>query len=53
MGGPICSLASDEWGVTAIEYGLIAALIAMAIVAAVGILGTDLTGVFSSIANSL
>ena len=53
MGDPVCNLASDEQGVTAIEYGLIAALIAMAVVAAIGILGTDLTGVFSSIAGSL
>ena len=40
-------------GVTAIEYGLIAALIAMVVIAAVGILGTDLRDVFSSVANSL
>ena len=36
----ICSFLSDESGATAIEYGLIAAGIAVAIIAAVGLLGT-------------
>ena len=45
--------ASDTQAVTAIEYGLIAALFAMAIIAIVGIVGTDLTGIFGSVANSL
>lgn len=53
MDGRIRNFASDGRGVTAIEYGLIAALIAMAVVAAVGIAGTDLSGVFSSVANAL
>ncbi len=40
-------------GVTAIEYGLIAALIAVAIIAAVTLLGTDLTATFDAIAGHL
>ena len=43
----------DEEGVSAIEYGLIAALIAVAIVTAVGLVGTNLTGVFNSVAGKL
>jgi pilus assembly protein Flp/PilA len=43
----------DETGATAIEYGLIAAGIALAIIAAVNGLGTKLTSKFSSINSSL
>jgi pilus assembly protein Flp/PilA len=43
----------DNSGATAIEYGLIAAGIALAIIAAVNGLGTNLNGQFSSINNSL
>ena len=39
----------DEEGVTAIEYGLIAALIAVVIVAAVKLIGTNLDIVFDKI----
>ena len=44
---------NDEDGVTAIEYGLIAALIAVVIVAAVVLVGTNLNVVFQCIANRL
>jgi pilus assembly protein Flp/PilA len=44
---------TDESGVTAIEYGLIAALIAVVIIAAVSLVGTNLTTVFSTVAGSL
>jgi pilus assembly protein Flp/PilA len=44
---------SDESGATAIEYGLIAAGIALAIITAVNSLGTGLNGVFQSVNNSL
>jgi pilus assembly protein Flp/PilA len=44
---------SDESGVTAIEYGLIAALIAVVIIGAVSTLGTKLSTTFSSVAASL
>ncbi|WP_175719556.1 Flp family type IVb pilin [Burkholderia anthina] len=43
----------DEQGVTAIEYGLIAALIAVGIIATVSAIGTDLQTVFSTIATDL
>ena len=37
----------DEEGVTAIEYGLIAALVAVAIVVGAGALGVALNGIFT------
>lgn len=43
----------DDRGATAIEYGLIAALIALAIIATVTTLGTNLTGTFNSVATNL
>ncbi|KVL41009.1 Flp family type IVb pilin [Burkholderia sp. MSMB1835] len=43
----------DEDGVTAIEYGLIAALIAIGIIAALSTVGKDLKTVFSTIADDL
>ncbi len=43
----------DEEGVTAIEYGLIAALIAVVIITAVGLIGTELNVVFNKIATEL
>ena len=47
------NLIHKEDGVTAIEYGLIASLIAVAIIAAVRIVGTDLTALFTTISNSI
>jgi pilus assembly protein Flp/PilA len=44
---------ADETGATAIEYGLIAAGIALAIIAAVNGLGTKLNTKFTSINSSL
>lgn len=43
----------DDKGATAIEYGLIAALIAVAIVAGATLLGNDLNNLFSDIAGEL
>jgi len=43
----------DESGATAIEYGLIAALIAVVIVGALSALGGKLSGVFNNVASSL
>ncbi|NTY35333.1 MULTISPECIES: Flp family type IVb pilin [Burkholderia cepacia complex] len=43
----------DQSGVTAIEYGLIAALIALGIVVALTTIGTDLSTVFSTVAATL
>ncbi len=43
----------DERGVTAIEYGLIASLIALAIIVGAGNLGTALDTLFTNIAAEL
>jgi len=43
----------DESGATAIEYGLIAALISIAAVAAMGTLGTALSSLFGTISTNL
>ncbi|CAI08220.1 pilus assembly protein, pilin component [Aromatoleum aromaticum EbN1] len=43
----------DEDGVTAIEYGLIASLVALAIIVGAGALGTKLNDVFNFIAGKL
>ncbi|GHD71673.1 Flp family type IVb pilin [Vogesella fluminis] len=43
----------EEDGVTAIEYGLIAALIAVVIIASVTAVGQNLVRVFQNIASSL
>ena len=43
----------DEEGVTAIEYGLIAALIAVVIIAAVALIGTNLNTVFKKVTDCL
>ena len=45
--------ASNEEGATAIEYGLIAALIAVVIITAVQLVGTNLSTVFTSVSNSV
>jgi pilus assembly protein Flp/PilA len=44
---------TDEKGVTAIEYGLIASLIAVVIITAVTLIGTNLTATFNNIAGKL
>ncbi len=43
----------DESGATAIEYGLIAGLLSIVIIAAVSLAGTSLTSVFSTISTKL
>jgi pilus assembly protein Flp/PilA len=45
--------ARDESGATAIEYGLIAAGISIAIVAVVQTVGTSLVGTFTQVSNAL
>ena len=45
--------AKDESGATAIEYGLIAAGISVAIIAVVQGLGTNLKGTFTAVSNAL
>ena len=46
-------LIKNDKGATAIEYGLIAALIAVAAIAAMGNIGTNLATTFNSVANQL
>jgi pilus assembly protein Flp/PilA len=43
----------NESGATAIEYGLIAAGIAVVIITAVKLVGTNLTATFNSVANAV
>jgi len=43
----------DDNGATAIEYGLIAALISVAIIVAVTAVGSNLTTTFNSVASAL
>lgn len=47
------NLVQDESGVTAIEYGLIAALIAVAAVTIMGTVGKSLTSTFSAVNSNL
>lgn len=47
------ALKSDKRGVTMVEYGLMAALIAVVCITAVTTLGTDLSGKFNDIATSV
>lgn len=43
----------DESGATAIEYGLIAALISVGIIAAAGALGSSISGTFTTASESM
>jgi pilus assembly protein Flp/PilA len=43
----------DESGATAIEYGLLAALVSVVIIGAVKAAGTNLSGMFNTIASNL
>lgn len=49
----IKSFVSNESGATAIEYGLIAALIAVAAIVAMGNLGNKLGSTFNNVSNKL
>jgi len=46
-------LLRDDNGATAIEYGLIAALISVVIITAVTLVGSNLSGVFNAVATAL
>ena len=46
-------LGTDDRGATAIEYGLIAALIAVAAIAALQLVGTNLSSTFHNVATQL
>lgn len=47
------AIVGDESGVTAIEYGLIAAAIAVAIISALLILGEDIAGMFETASDAM
>ena len=49
----ISRFVKDESGATAIEYGLIAGLISVAIIGVVLTVGTDLTATFTDVSNAL
>jgi pilus assembly protein Flp/PilA len=49
----IAAFLKDETAATAIEYGLIATGVAVAIIAVVGTLGTSVKTTFSNVSNSL
>jgi pilus assembly protein Flp/PilA len=49
----ILGLGGDERGVTALEYGLIVALVGLVIVGGMTLLGTDLNAIFSKAATSI
>jgi len=49
----VTRLFKDRSGVTAIEYGLIASLIAVAIIVAVELVGTNLNTTFNTVASNL
>jgi len=46
-------LRADERGVTSVEYGLMVALIAIVIITAVALVGTNLSTLFDNIAGHL
>ena len=49
----IVRFMKEEDGATAVEYGLMVALIAVVIIGAVTILGTNLSGTFTTVGNSV
>jgi pilus assembly protein Flp/PilA len=49
----IKNFLKEDSGVTAIEYGLIAALIAVVIIAAVTLVGTGLSTTFTTVSSNL
>ena len=53
MFATMTKLFKNQDGATAIEYGLIAALIAVAAVTIMGTVGTNLTSTFTTVAGKL
>jgi pilus assembly protein Flp/PilA len=49
----LTKLKSNKEGVTALEYALIAALVAVVIIGGVSLLGTNVSKVFSTVANTI
>lgn len=50
---PLHRCLQDQSGATAIEYGLIAGLIALVIIGSVALFGTDMQGLYQSIADAV
>ncbi|HEY2358755.1 MAG TPA: Flp family type IVb pilin [Phenylobacterium sp.] len=53
MSNAVKSFLKDESGATAIEYGLIAALVAVVLVTALGAMGNKLSGTFNKVSGAL
>ena len=53
MFGNIINLLKDESGATAIEYGLIAALVSVAAITALTQMGSSLRTMFTTVSNEL
>lgn len=53
MKGLVSRFLKDESGATAIEYGLIASLIAVAIITAASTLGTNIGNTFNNVSSHL
>ncbi len=53
MFGNIKTLLKDESGATAIEYGLIAALVSVAAIGALTAMGSSLNNMFTTVSNKL
>ncbi len=53
MKSRLTRFAADDGGATAIEYGLLAAGIAVAMISSVNQLGCDLANVFSNVASKI
>jgi pilus assembly protein Flp/PilA len=49
----VCNYVADQRGVTLIEYGLIAALIAVGLATVLGTVGTNLSSLFDTVATSI
>ena len=49
----VSRFVKDESGATAIEYGLIAALIAVGIIGAAQLLGSKISGTFNNVGNAM
>jgi pilus assembly protein Flp/PilA len=53
MSKHVMAFISDESGATAIEYGLIAALVSVAAITALGSMGNSLIAIFNRVASEL
>lgn len=51
MKSKLTAFLADDSGATAIEYGLIAAMIAVGLIVAMTTFGTNLTGLFNMVSN--